>query len=96
MNIGHKIKKLRKLNNLSQENLANILGISSSTISRYENGKRHISLDTLQKIAATLYCDITYFTNNSNTKYTFIATNLDSKSYHSFLLLKKQLEQNDE
>lgn len=37
--IGNNIKTLRKKNNLSQKDLANIFNTSQSTISAYENGK---------------------------------------------------------
>ena len=95
MNVGYKIKKLRKLHRLTQKDLADRIGSSPSAISRYENDKRCIPIDTLQKIASVFSCDFNYFYSTSNNKYTFVATNLDSKSYHQFILLKQQLEQNN-
>lgn len=37
--IGKNIKNLRKMNNISQEELAKVLGTTHSVISAYENGK---------------------------------------------------------
>lgn len=49
--IGYLISKYRKQESLSQQQLAECMGISKSTISKIENGKFSISLDYLEKIA---------------------------------------------
>lgn len=46
-----RIKELRELHNMQQKTLANILGISSNTLSQYENGKREPGIDIVSKIA---------------------------------------------
>lgn len=46
-----RIKELRELHNMQQKTLANILGISSNTLSQYENGKREPGIDVVSKIA---------------------------------------------
>ena len=61
MNVGYKIKKLRKLHRLTQKDLADRIGSSPSAISRYENDKRCIPIDTLQKIASVFSCDFNSF-----------------------------------
>ncbi len=38
MNIGERILKLRKEKGLSQEEVANIIGVSRQTISKWETG----------------------------------------------------------
>ena len=38
MNIGERLLKLRKEKGLSQEEVANILGVSRQTISKWETG----------------------------------------------------------
>lgn len=93
MIVGKKIKRLRKLHNLTQGDLADRIGISPSAMCRYENGKRQVPFNMLQKIALILCCDLNYFHNSDHNRYTFIATNLDSKSYNQFLTLKHQIEQ---
>jgi transcriptional regulator with XRE-family HTH domain len=52
--IGNRIKKERKQSKLSQEELAECLGISSSFQSRMERGATKISLDMLGRISETL------------------------------------------
>lgn len=45
------LKKIRKENNLTQDDLASYLGLERQTVSSYETGKREPSLDTLVKIS---------------------------------------------
>ena len=52
--IGSRIKKERKLSKQSQEELAEILDISSSFQSRMERGATKISLDMLGRISEAL------------------------------------------
>ncbi len=47
MNVGNKITNLRKENNLTQEDLAEILNVSRQTISNWENGKSYPDIATL-------------------------------------------------
>lgn len=42
---GKRIRKLRKQNGLTQEQLADLLGVALNTISRIEVGSRGISID---------------------------------------------------
>lgn len=52
------IERLRREKGLSQKDLANILGVSQSAISKYETGVALPSLNTARKIAAALDCTI--------------------------------------
>jgi two-component SAPR family response regulator len=52
--IGIKIAKCREERNMSREELANQIGVTVSTISRWENGKRIPDIVTLLKIAQVL------------------------------------------
>jgi transcriptional regulator with XRE-family HTH domain len=45
--LGYKTRELRLKNNISQQKLAKLLGISRPTISQMENGEREISVDEL-------------------------------------------------
>jgi transcriptional regulator with XRE-family HTH domain len=51
MNFGTRLKKLRTDNNLTQLQLAEILGTSKSNISKYEAGSVEPNLETLVKIS---------------------------------------------
>jgi transcriptional regulator with XRE-family HTH domain len=54
LNIGHKIKKLRELRNLTQEHMASSLGLSQSAYSRLELGETEITFSKLEKISEEL------------------------------------------
>jgi len=49
--IGNNIKAIRKRNNLSQENIAEILDVTQSCIVKYEKGKIFISTENVYKLA---------------------------------------------
>ena len=49
---GNKLYELRKQFRLSQNDLANQLGVSNKAISKWENGKAKPTTDTLRKLAA--------------------------------------------
>lgn len=49
--LGKKIKKIRIQNNLSQEDLGNILGVTQACIAKYEKGIIQISTSNLYKIS---------------------------------------------
>jgi transcriptional regulator with XRE-family HTH domain len=52
MNIGQIIKKLRSDRHLSQQQLADILGVHRKTIAFYEQNKSQPPADILQKMAS--------------------------------------------
>lgn len=62
--ISEKIKKYRKLQNMSQEQLSQISGINISTIKKYECGFRNPKPDQLKKIANALNVSMNSFIFN--------------------------------
>lgn len=56
--LGARIKELRKVRRLSQEQLSEKINIDPKHLSRIEVGKSYPSLDTLEKIAKTLNVEI--------------------------------------
>jgi transcriptional regulator with XRE-family HTH domain len=62
--IGEKIRKLRQDYSgvtLSQEDLANKIGVPTNTISRWETATYKVSAEDLQKLAKTFSIDISVF-----------------------------------
>lgn len=51
---GHKIKNFRKSRNMTIQNLADVIGKSKATVSKYEKGDIAIDMVTLYKIAEAL------------------------------------------
>ncbi len=58
--IGDKIRGRRNLLRITQENLANEIGVSASFISDIENGRRKMSLETMIKISIALKTSLDY------------------------------------
>lgn len=83
--IGLLIKKLRALKRVSQENLATDLGISRRYLSDIENGKRNISLETIEKISAYFKLPVDEFFHLSKNTW---------KLENSSQYLSKWLEEN--
>lgn len=52
MNFGNRLKTLRIKKKLTQQQLADLLGLTKSVISAYENGLRYPAYDVLIKIAS--------------------------------------------
>lgn len=68
MNVGERIKTIRKLNGLSQLELANKCGLNRNSIYNYEKGKRHPKSDDLQSIANALNIPSHYLIGNDDTE----------------------------
>jgi len=49
--IGERLRKLRKANNLTQEQVAAYLNVAKSTISQYENNINEPDLETIIRLA---------------------------------------------
>ena len=56
--VGNRIRRYRKLKNLSQEELADLTEMSNSYISDIENGRKEVKLDKLLIIANVLEVSI--------------------------------------
>lgn len=68
--LGKRIKDLRKSRNLKQDDLANILEISRGQISNLENGRRSLNLTQLEKLCSLFKVDMSYFGIEPDTQET--------------------------
>ena len=59
MNVAMRLRKLRMARNISQDDLAMIVGVHRGHVARLESGDRTPRLDTLEKIAAALRVKVT-------------------------------------
>lgn len=64
--LGEKLKELRLYSNLTQTQLADLLSITKSTLSCYENNKRHPSYEVIMKIANLFNVSTDYLLGSSN------------------------------
>lgn len=60
MSFGEKLKSLRKMEKLTQKQLADRIGVAKSIISYYESGHRYPSYDVLVKIARVFHVTTDY------------------------------------
>lgn len=58
MPTGSRIKEIRKQKGLTQKQLGEKCGMYESQIRKYENGKANPKIETLQKIATALKCNL--------------------------------------
>ena len=87
MDIGKKIKTLRLSNPLTQNELADILGVSKSTMSNYERNISTPAPDILLKLATYFEVTVDYFfQEKQNNSMDLIK---ESSAYHSDKIVTK-------
>lgn len=64
---NERLKYLRKSMQMSQQYLADKIGISKSSINMYERGEREPSFETLEAIADFFNCDMDYLLGKTDT-----------------------------
>ena len=65
--IGARIRYLRQKNNLTQQELSELVNVSASSISRLETGKQMVSVFAMMDIAETLHTLSGYLTDGDAT-----------------------------
>jgi transcriptional regulator with XRE-family HTH domain len=63
--IGERVKKRRQELRITQEELAERLGVTYQQIQRYENGVNRLNVENIQVIANALDVPVSYFFGNS-------------------------------
>lgn len=58
--IGEAIRRTRKDQHLTQEQLGMLIGVQKSQISKLENNNRNVTLDTVQKVFNALKTNIRF------------------------------------
>ncbi len=66
--IGQKLQEARKKAGLTQEQVADFLGVNKILISYYENGTREISIATLRNLANLYGYTLNYFLSDDETR----------------------------
>jgi transcriptional regulator with XRE-family HTH domain len=57
MNLGDKVKELREKAGLTQEELAERMGVQRNTVWRWENQKANLRADNIQRLSSALNID---------------------------------------
>lgn len=80
MKLGEKIKNIRKLKNMSLRELAQITGLSKTTLSDLENNSKNPSLETLQKVSKALGTPLAELISETDSENDLVASAKDSGS----------------
>lgn len=92
MDEGEKIKQLRLANSMSQDYVAERLGVTRSTISSYEIGRRKLSYHRAKQLGRIFHVKPEFFFENDNKGYTFYVDNLNKKEYLTFIKIYENLK----
>lgn len=65
MQINEKLKALRTQSGISQQNLAEYLGVEQSYISKIESSERSLTLELLNKISQLFVCSLVDLTDDN-------------------------------
>ena len=68
LKMGESIREIREKNGYNQEQLAEIMKVSRTTISKIENGKFNCSIDYISKFSWFLNFDFLVVINKKNNK----------------------------
>ena len=68
-NLGFKLKLQREKNNMTRQQVAELLGVSQSVIGLYETGERLPSLPVLLKLSSQYKVSIDYLVSNDIADY---------------------------
>ena len=68
MTTGEKISRLRKENNYTQEQLADLLGVSRQSISKYESGIAYPETEKLIRLSEMFGCTVDYLLKDTVTE----------------------------
>jgi len=94
--LGQKLQEARKKTGLTQEQVADFLGIHKVQLSYYENGTREISIETLQQLADLYGYTLDYFISDEETaapavSFSFRAENLEKEDLEIIALANRFL-----
>jgi len=67
--LGERLKSLRENRNMTQEQLAKLIGMSQQSIDHYENGRANPSIETLKRLVEVFNTTVDYLlglTDNPN------------------------------
>lgn len=90
------LKKLRLERNISQQKLAEAIGLSQQTITKYENGKSQPDFQTLMALAEYFHTSTDYligYTNNPGSNRTIADTNIATDTSFSPYQVDKMKKQ---
>lgn len=64
--VGANVKRMRKRSGLTQEHVAQFLGIDQTLVSKMENGQRPIGVSLLERLCDLFFCTLDDLLNESS------------------------------
>jgi transcriptional regulator with XRE-family HTH domain len=95
LHVGARIRLRRRMQGVSQEKLADALGLTFQQVQKYERGANRVSASKLYEIAAALHAPVSYFFDGladpceAHLKRNGATT---EQTVHSFLMTSEGLE----
>lgn len=78
MSLGKKLSKLRRENNYTQEQLADIMGVSRQAISKWESNITYPETDKLIRMSELFNCSLDYLLKDTEEAYSKNQTNYET------------------
>jgi transcriptional regulator with XRE-family HTH domain len=96
LHVGARIRLRRRMQGVSQEKLADALGLTFQQVQKYERGANRVSASKLYEIAAALRAPVAYFFDGladpSCTEGAAAAADAGEQDVHAFLMTAEGLE----
>ena len=92
---NNNVKYLREMNNISQSKMSRDLKIDQSTLAKWENGSRQITLEWAIKIANYFDISVGDFISNDYTHNTYQKLPASNEIYKQILLKKGLIDEDD-
>jgi transcriptional regulator with XRE-family HTH domain len=96
LHVGARIRLRRRMQGVSQEKLADALGLTFQQVQKYERGANRVSASKLYEIAAALQAPITYFFDGladpTASGDNGASAGIEERSVHNFLMTTEGLE----
>jgi transcriptional regulator with XRE-family HTH domain len=95
LHVGARIRLRRRMQGVSQEKLADALGLTFQQVQKYERGANRVSASKLYEIAAALKAPVAYFFDglaDPTTEADLAGGASDEQTVHAFLMTAEGLE----
>jgi transcriptional regulator with XRE-family HTH domain len=97
LHVGARIRLRRRMQGVSQEKLADALGLTFQQVQKYERGANRVSASKLYEISATLKSPISFFFEGLADPATALSGEVsaetgDEQAVHAFLMTSEGLE----
>ena len=95
LHVGARIRLRRRMQGVSQEKLADALGLTFQQVQKYERGANRVSASKLYEIATALQAPVAYFFDglaDPSTDEGGVTRPSDEQTVHAFLMTAEGLE----